>query len=88
MIIDMICDLCNGCTWTKKDAMSYVADWSDTINPDLCMRIVDSLSGTGNYKAFKEACMDYMMEYGYEGSIAWKKFKTMPIKAIKTMFNA
>ena len=88
MIIDMICDLCNGCTWTKKDAMSYVADWSDTINPDLCMRIVDSLTGNSNYKVFKEACMDYMREYGYEGSIAWKKFKTMPIKTIKTMFNA
>lgn len=88
MIIDMICDLCNGCAWTKKDAMSYVADWSDTINQELCMRIVDSLSGTGNYKAFKTACQDYMREYGYEGSIAWKKFKAMPIKTIKTMFNA
>ena len=88
MIFDMICDLYDGFAWSKKDAMSYVADWSDTINPDLCMRIVDSLCGNGNYKAFKEACMDYMREYGYEGSIAWKKFKAMPIKAIKAMLNA
>lgn len=88
MIIDMICDLYDGYAWSKKDVKHYVADWSDTINPDICMKIVDALCGNGNYKKFKEGCMDYMREYGYEGSIAWKKFKAMPIKAIKAMFNA
>ena len=88
MIIDMICDLYDGYAWTKKDIKHYVADWSDTIDPDICMKIVDSLCGNCNFKQFKEACMEYMVKYGYEGSIAWKKFKAMPIKAIKAMFNA
>ena len=84
----MICDLYDGYAWKKEDIKEYVADWSSSINPDICMRIVDSLCGNGNYKDFKEACMDYMREYGYEGSIAWRKFKAMPIKNIKTMINA
>lgn len=85
MIIDMICDLNDGLAWSKKDIMSYVADWSDTVNPDICAEIVNSLCGNGNYKKFKEGCMSYMTAYGYEGSPAWKKFKAMPVKAIKAV---
>ena len=88
MIFDMICDLNEGCAWSKKNAMEYVADWSDTIDPNICEKIVDSLCGNGNYKKFKEACMDYMKTYGYEGTIGYKKFKAMPIKNIKNMLNA
>lgn len=88
MIIDMICDLYDGFSWSKKDVKEYVGEWSGTISPELCKRIVNSLCGDGDYKAFKTACMDYMREYGYEGSIAWKKFKAMPVKAIKDMLNA
>lgn len=82
----MICDLYDGYKWSKSDAMSYVADWSDTIDPKVCENIVDALIAD-NYKAFKEACMDYLREYGYEGSIAWKKFKAMPIKDLKAMIT-
>lgn len=88
MIIDIIQDLYDGCAWAKEEVKEYVTGCSDYIDPDICMRIVVSLCGNGNYKAFKEACMDYMREYGYEGSIAWKKFKAMSIKNIKAMLNA
>ncbi len=82
----MICDLYDGFKWSKSDAMKYIAEWQDTLDPKLVADIYFALD-RDDYKTFKTACLDYMTTYGYEGSIAWKKFKAMPIKDIKAMFN-
>ena len=83
----MICDLYDGCAWNKKEALTYIAGWQDYLDPKLVADMYFALD-RDDYKTFKQTCMDYMRAYGYEGSIAWKKFKAMPIKGIKAMLNA
>ena len=78
---------------SKKDVMDYIGGYFD-YDDDECMYDKRMLAemyfalDRNDYKAFKQLCMDYMTQYGYAGSIAWKKFKAMPIKAIKAMLNA
>lgn len=81
MIIDMIAELGDRC-WSKKNIMNYVAEWSGDVDPDICMKIVDSLCGTGNVKQFKTACIEYMESYGYKGCAVYNRFKRMTLKEI------
>ena len=83
----MIQDLYDGYAWNKRSAMNYIAAWQDSLDAKLIADMYFALD-RDDYKTFKQTCMDYMVAYGYEGSIAWKKFKAMPIKGIKAMFNA
>lgn len=87
MIIDIIQDIYYGDKKDKRETLRYIADWVDTLDPKLIADMYSALE-RDDWKTFKQTCMDYMTKYGYEGSIAWKKFKAMPIKVIKAMFNA
>lgn len=86
MIIDIIQDIYDGVKLSKSETMRDIAYWVDTLDPKLIADMYTALE-KDDHKAFKRTCMDYMTKYGYEGSIAWKKFKATPIKSIKSVFN-
>lgn len=88
MIIDMICDLCYDTRMVDtKEFMESLDFYGEELGrPDFVM-IARLGIIVSDWKKFKRGMIQYMDEYGYEGSPVYKKFKRMSGREIGLKFK-